>query len=130
MRPFYSMVVLVSGLLAACEAHTPGAIVFDSDAALRQEDALQLCLTYHLAGQQRIREELNRRQALSVEEWALVDAKRIGIGMSRCALLASWGIPEGTRRQVTAAGQSLQYIYPGRRIYLENDRIAAFKAVD
>ena len=45
-----------------------------------------------------------------VEE-ALVDKKRISVGMSRYALIASWGLPEDVNKTVTQSGVHEQFLY-------------------
>jgi hypothetical protein len=73
---------------------------------------------------------LTRRQALTASDWALVDRREIGIGMSQCGLLAAWGVPDQVRREVTAAGEEVQFVYLGRRVLLVGGRIKSFRTVD
>jgi hypothetical protein len=127
-------------LLAGCapDRHSPGAILIEDDASVRQEDTLSLCQAfgtnsrkiYGANGLRRIREELLRREALSPADWALVERREIAIGMSECGLLAAWGVPAQIRRNVTPLGEEEQLIYPGRRVFLVGGRIRSFRTVD
>lgn len=71
--------------------------------------------------------ELRRRVALTDNEWALISARKIGVGMSELALLCSWGSAP-VNRTVTAAGIHKQYVYPdGALVYVENGRVTGFQ---
>jgi hypothetical protein len=76
-----------------------------------------------------IKAELNRRGAVAPGEWPLIDQQKIRVGMSECALLASWGSPLGINHTVTAAGDSAQYVYGGGNYaYVTNGRVTGMQA--
>lgn len=58
----------------------------------------------------------NRLKALRNEppksdEWDLIHAKQIKIGMTQCSLLASWGQPDRINSSASRYGSSNQWIY-------------------
>lgn len=134
------LVAIAFSLLTGCapDPHSPGAILIENEAAIRQEDTLSLCQAfgensqkiYGANGLRRIRDEIMRRDALTPSDWALVDRREIAIGMSECGLLAAWGVPYQIRRNVTSLGEEVQYIYPGRRVFLAGGRVRSFRTVD
>jgi len=134
------LVAIAFSVLAGCapDPHSPGAILIEDEASVRQEDTISLCQAfganiqkiYGVNGLRRIREELVRRDALTPSDWSLVDRREIAIGMSECGLLASWGVPTQVRRNVTAAGEEVQFIYPGRRVLVAGGQVRAFRTVD
>lgn len=63
------------------------------------------------------RAEIRRRNLLTDSEWALVDARQVQIGMSECALRASWGIPTTVNASAGSWGSSKQYVYRDRGYY-------------
>ena len=97
-------------LLAGCAPSYAHAKAADL-AALAQAD---LCAAYHDGHPPTVRAELERRGAIAAADWPDVEARTIRVGMSQCALLASWGIPGlwgNVNRSVTAAGTETQWVY-------------------
>ena len=93
-------------LIAAAAVLTGCASISTPDRAAQLEDD-QLCrLAYDLPrggiyGHRQnaiARAEIDRRGLMTAEEWALAERQRIRRGMSECALLASWGIPNKVNR--------------------------------
>lgn len=120
--------------LAAC-AHSPEYLAKRTD--------LQLCSRYgsmksNMFGKGEapsLREEMERRNIFTPQEWELIDANKIEIGMSLCALKASWG--ESVRDNVTSTryGSSVQHVYkcgvcshPNAYVYTENGRVTAWQS--
>jgi len=68
---------------------------------------------------------------MTAEEWALAERQMIQRGMSECALLASWGIPNKVNRSVGVWGVYKQYVYRGYRLssyaYVENGRVSGWQ---
>jgi hypothetical protein len=67
-----------------------------------------------------------RRQALTSDEWSLVESGRIRVGISELALLCSWGSSR-VNRTVTASITSKQYVYGDTMVYVENGRVTAYQ---
>jgi hypothetical protein len=134
------IIAIAASLSVGCapEPHSPGAILIEDETSVRQEDTLSLCQAfgvnsqkiYGANGLRRIRDELTRREALTQSYWTLVDRREIGIGMSECGVLAAWGVPNQVRRNVTTLGEEVQFIYPGRRVFLVGGRVRSFRTVD
>jgi hypothetical protein len=75
-----------------------------------------------------IKTELNRRDAVSDEDWPLIDNSKVRIGMSECALLAAWGQPTVINHTMTAAGESSQYVYSvSRYAYVANGSVTTLQ---
>ena len=74
--------------------------------------------------------QLNRRLAVGDPEWVLIDQHRIYIGMTECALLASWGKPEKMDHDNTLrSGGLLRYIYHDGAdlVYVADGKITSFQ---
>ena len=81
---------------------------------LAQMTNAQLCTEYGNNRTDQVRAELLQRNALTPEEWGLVDKKSIKIGMSETAFLCSWGTPTvlgSINTTMTSRGASRQYVY-------------------
>jgi hypothetical protein len=96
------------------------------DQAVGQMPTEEICRTYGNTRYKSARTELERRRALSGEEWTLVDQRKVKIGMSEIALLCSLGSTE-VNRTVTAAGTHKQYVYSGRNVYVEDGTVVGFQ---
>ena len=57
------------------------------------------------------KDEINARKLISDSEWDLARANKISIGMSTCALYASWGKPDKENRSVSGGGVHTQHIF-------------------
>lgn len=100
-------VLLVSG---CATPHTPQQI-----AAM---DTRQLCSSFYNvrtdeAKASYFRSEMQSRGLVKPEDWSAIDKGSIRVGMSVCALYASWGPPDRENRTTTAAGVSIQHVYSG-----------------
>lgn len=80
------------------------------------------------------RAEMERRNLLSPHEKELVAKKQIQIGMSLCALYASWGTPDRQNRSVGSWGVRIQHVYnAGLRyirptyVYTENGYVTSWQ---
>lgn len=130
---FLALGALALGLpffLAGC-AGSPMAIAQDSDEQLRNEETLNLCRAYPMLFDQKgVRAELTRRLAVGDPEWVLIDQRKIYIGMSECALLASWGKPEqSVSEKALQSGDTLRYVYHDGTdiVHVSGGKIASFE---
>lgn len=128
--------LMLIALLASACSHSPLAVSLESPAGLQAEDTTNLCwiVGFNGSGVSTARAELERRQALTEEEWHLVDQHKIRIGMSRYAVLASWGPPTDVKQQTNEYGLT-QLVWRWQRrngtaqvVYIENDAVASFGA--
>jgi len=67
--------------------------------------------------------ELKRRKAFSKREWKLIKDEKVRVGMSKNALICSWGNPESINRSSYGADQ---YIYDGQYVYVRGNRVTAW----
>ena len=80
---------------------------------------LDVCLSYGIyrdspfwvPAAERYWAELTKRQLLTEHETTLVKNKKINMGMSLCALYASWGRPDRENRTTTRYGENIQHVY-------------------
>lgn len=73
-------------------------------------------------------DEIKRRNSLTAAELRLVRAHSIQVGISQTALTCSWGDPEHQNRTVTAAGESIQWIYSEKNyVYTVNGVVTAYQ---
>lgn len=80
------------------------------------------------------REEIARRNLLSDEDMQLVEQGKLRIGMSKCAMYASWGRPDRENRTVYRGGTSTQYIFNAgykyikpTYVYTDGDKVSALQ---
>lgn len=81
----------------------------------------QLCAHYGSAlrgsgsaTQATAREALQQRSvSISAREEQSIAKETVYVGMSECALYASWGIPSRQNRTITAAGTNIQHVWAG-----------------
>ena len=86
--------MLLSFLVACASTPDPIASVATmSSDQLREQYIDLLCNAYGRGHYENVRLELLRREALTPKEWKMVEQHQIGIGMSECGLMASWGRP-------------------------------------
>jgi hypothetical protein len=57
-----------------------------------------------------LRAEIDRRALVKPGEWELIDKKEVAIGMSVCAVRASWGSAK-ENATTTSLGSSIQHVY-------------------
>jgi len=131
-----TIVALAVASLTGCVAGAPVAVNTSSPEALRAESSETLCNAWGFMHTDKVRAELERRNVLSAEEWRLIDARRVAIGMSRLALLCSWGDPGysgAINRTVTARGVSEQWVYRDavakrtRYIYVRDGKVVTMQ---
>lgn len=67
--------------------------------------------------------ELKRRKLYSKNEWRLIEKEKIQVGMSKKALLCSWGTPQRINRSSYGPDQ---YVYFNQYVYLERNYIVAW----
>ena len=73
-----------------------------------------------------IKKELDRRAAVTADDWALIDQGKIQTGMSECALRAAWGYPIRIARTVN--GDADHYIYSSvRDAYVADGKVTKFQ---
>jgi hypothetical protein len=103
----YSCLLIV--LLTSC-AVSPQRIASLTDRSL--------CVKYHESrnnsylrkDEAGYRAEIERRNLIQPDEWALIDKKEARLGMSVCALRASWG-PAKENSITSKYGSSIQHVY-------------------
>lgn len=79
-----------------------------------------------------IRNELERRQILTKDEWYHVDSGRLDFGLSRCGMLAVKGGPYAVNNIHTKEGVRTQYVFInqyGKRnyVYTNNGQISSWQ---
>lgn len=57
----------------------------------------------------------------------LILERRIGIGMTKEALIASWGKPRDTNKSVGPWGVHSQYVYRSAYVYIENGKVISWQ---
>ena len=99
-------------------------------------DSKQLCTDYHQVRSPNIRAELERRNAITPEEWALIDGKKVKIGMSEVAFLCAVGTPTvygAINRSQGSWGTSTQYVYrfcqtcKAQYYYVKNGKLTSWQ---
>lgn len=75
-----------------------------------------------------IKKELEHRQAVAPNDWALIDQGHIEMDMSECALQAAWGHPVRLTHASTTTGNSTHYFYTiTRSADVTNGKITGFR---
>lgn len=79
-----------------------------------------------------IRAELERRKILCEKEWQAIDKHNIYIGMTKLAVLASWGRPYDINRTISKFGRHEQWCYGDYEhiynyLYFENDILTSWQ---
>lgn len=73
--------------------------------------------------------EVQRRGLLNESDWKLVSEKKIGVGMSQCALYLSWGKPTKENKSVYGNGVHIQHIYENNQyVYTENGKVTSWQS--
>jgi len=68
--------------------------------------------------------ELKRRNPFTKQEWQLIKERKVKVGMSKKALICSWGRPE---RVHSSSYGSDQYVYENYQyVYFKNNRVSAW----
>jgi hypothetical protein len=121
-------------LLAGCAA-TPqrASTLSNTELCVRYGDSLR---ANDSSGAQIYRSEIdNRNLMLPTDNTESIRRKQISIGMSRCAMHASWGFSSRDNRSVTSRGVRVQHVYmsPYSRyrasayVYTENGRVTGWQ---
>lgn len=97
-------------LILGC-AGSPMSISTMSPEELKNVKDKDLCAAYGMERKEKLKTEMERRTLLTDDEWKLVEKKQIEVGMSICALFASWGPPNRQQKFSGSWGIHIQYIY-------------------
>ena len=114
----------VTVLTAGCA--TPIFMSSASDESIRGSTAFVLCSSYGLNGHDRLRAEIDRRGLIDPEDWSMVAREKVHVGMSECAMLASWGPPDDMHRSVGGWGVHVQWVYGRQYVYTENGTVTSW----
>lgn len=121
---------LCAVLMSAC-AGSPMRLSMMDEEGLKLEKTAVIAQAYGFGQYDNLRAELKRREAFTEQEWAWIDAKQLGMGMSVEAMYASWGTPSHQNSTVTRAGRHVQHVYGGGAhatyVYTENGRITSWQ---
>ena len=94
----------------------------------QQDEAAALKRKQQAEAEARERAECAKRNELPPAEVALVAKQQIQLGMSRAALLCSWGQPNRDNRTVGSWGVHEQFVYEyGRYVYVENGKVTSWQ---
>lgn len=136
MKTLKTIAALTLASLAGCAATSPARIATSTPEELQSQTSEALCNAWGRFHPTKARVELERRGLLSAEEWRLIDAQHVAIGMSRLALICSWGDPGYTgavNRTVSASGVSEQWVYRDavaertRYIYVRDGKVTGMQ---
>ena len=106
---------------------------------LQLENSFSLCNAYNFNKKEQFRTELERRNALSSQEWEMIDSNYIQIGMSEIALWClKGGIMEGINGSINTTtgswGVHKQYVYrplgmsgSAHYVYVENGKVTSWQ---
>lgn len=113
-----------------------------SPAQVERETDNELCLNHGTYAQsamfagaaENYRREIEHRKLMTPEEWDLASRKTIRIGMSRCAMYASWGKPDRENRSVGSFGEHIQHVYNSgyryirpKYVYTRNGKVSSWQ---
>jgi hypothetical protein len=98
---------------------------FEASASTLSNDDLCVAFSIHHYGAARA--ELETRSAFDAGTWALINEKKIAVGMSEAALLCSWGRGRHVNRIVTLGHVSKQYVYRSALVYVDNGTVTGFQ---
>lgn len=94
----------LAAVVASSCSGSPAGVLILSEEELKQESAENLYTAWALFGHSRVRDELERRGAITPAEWQLIEKEEVEPGMSELALLCSWGSPDDS---ATTRNQSM-----------------------
>lgn len=131
--------VLLSALVSGC-AGSAYSVAHEDAAALRARSSDELCLAFHASPTPGVEAELRARNALTEAEWPLVRSHALAVGMTRTAVLCSWGtiwdgIDGNVHRAVLPGGHvEEQWVYmpamditKARYVYLSDGVVTALQ---
>jgi hypothetical protein len=127
-------IVLVALVLVGCPKIIPSQPEKMTDSQLCSAYGNAKDKSYQKSKLPALKQEIQNRNLMPDEEWALADAREIRVGMSVCGLRASWGSAE-ERNYSSRYSQSTQHIYRlswCRRckvsyVYTENGKVTAIQ---
>jgi hypothetical protein len=91
-------------------------------------DTQSLCDSYRKTKNPETLAEIERRKEFTATEVGLIKRTRVNVGMTEKAMRCSWGAPQRSHRQATAAGVSTQHIYRDRYyIYVEKGVVVSWQ---
>lgn len=105
--------LIILTMLAGC-AGSPLRVGMMSPGELASVSPETLCNAYSSGRSSDVKQELERRNALSAEDWRLVAGKKVQRGMSELALICSWGYPGAygdVHRSSGSWGEQKQWVY-------------------
>ena len=102
---FTKMCVGVAILMLGACAFSPQVIHNDSRS--------DLAYWYFVNHGPREKAELVARNDIPADEWPLIDANKVAIGMGPDAVVAAWGQPSAVNTTTTAEGDDVQWVYAG-----------------
>src|SRR5579872_242479 len=122
------LIFTVAGFLTACAPNAPLAIALDNAEEIKTRPTESLCVAYYVTGSDQVRDELNRRAAISPQEWPFIEKGRVTEGMSPCAVEAAWGDATLHNHTATPTGQSIDaYLYKsGHYATFQDGRVLSF----
>ena len=138
-----AVTLFAAALLAGCASHVRMANMTPAD--LAEQSSMDLCQSYHWTtskGTDRpdVRAELERREALTAEEWKLAESHEVRIGMSEVALMCAWGHPGppcgSIDESVSSQGTTRKWVYrlcsygKTQYVYTENGVVIEHHGVD
>ena len=95
-------------------AGSPARIGMMSTEELQSVTDSDLCNAYAVIRADKVKAELKRRNVISANEWALIEQKKICIGMSELGLICSWGYPGiygSVNTMVSRYGVNKQWVF-------------------
>jgi hypothetical protein len=134
----HTRTIVVVGLMAffyGC-AGSPIQLSSMNEEELKSQDVFALCNAFNFNRDAEVKNELQRRGALTDEEWGLVESETIAVGMSELALICLRGaiVPGYGTVNVTSGswGTQKQYVYVsalgGRSyVYVENGKVRSWQ---
>jgi hypothetical protein len=129
------LTVVFAAFMIGC-AGSPMSLASLSPAQLENQSNASLAQGYGVIRDSEVRAELERRKVFTQQEWQLVDAKSVAVGMSELALIASQGLPGiygGINTTVTASGATKQYVYRATTyhsptyVYVDSGKVSAYQ---
>jgi hypothetical protein len=107
MKAILATILPVAALLSAC-AGSPARLASMSAEELRQQTPMNLCNAYHHWGQSAtIKQVLTERNIVRSDQWEVVDAEKIRVGMTDVEAVCAWGYPD----KVNRASYGDQWVY-------------------
>jgi hypothetical protein len=128
--------LMLTFVMAGCMPNSPLHVAAMGEDQLKEVPLHQLCNAYKMHRAEKVKAELIRRGDIADDEWDLIEARKIRIGMSQPALLASWGTPGiwgRVNRSVGSYGEHIQWVYrscdrcSATYVYTENGIVTSWQ---